>query len=325
MSQPERRQFLKSVAGSAALGAAGTVTSGAAGRRYPFVQWDVFTSEKLKGNPLAVLTDARGLEVTEMSAIARETNLSETTFIFPRDEATELVRGVLVRIFTPREELPFAGHPTLGTAMALRASRLRGASEIALELKVGKIPVTFHTENDGKVFAEMRQKDAEFGEIHARDAVAPLLGVQADDIADDVPIQAVSTGSFFVILPLKSLAAIRSLRMNYAGINEYLATSGRRNFYCVTRETEDPKARLHSRLLFNGGEDPATGSAAGCAAAWMVKNGVARSDEQVLIEQGAEVRRQGQIFVRATHQGDGVVNVRVGGHAVEVIRGEYSL
>jgi trans-2,3-dihydro-3-hydroxyanthranilate isomerase len=171
----------------------------------------------------------------------------------------------------------------------------------------------------------MRQKDAEFGESHPRDIVAPLVGLKVDDIADDVPTQAVSTGSFFVILPLKSLAAIRSMRLNHSAINEYLAKTGRRNFYYVTRETEDPKARLHTRLVFNGGEDPATGSAAGCATAWMVKNGVLRSDEQALIEQGAEVRRQGQIFVRATRQGEGVANVRVGGHAVEVIRGEYSL
>jgi len=325
MSEPARRRFLESIAASAALSVGGAVTGRPAGRTYPFVQWDVFTSEKLKGNPLAVFTDARGLADAEMAAIARETNLSETTFIFPRDSATERERGVLVRIFTPREELPFAGHPTLGTAMALRATRLPDAAEIALELKIGKIPVVFHKESDGRVFGEMRQKDAEFGESHTRDAVAPLVGLKVDDIASDVPIQAVSTGSFFVILPLKSLAAIRSLRMNYAGISEYLARTGRRNFYCVTRETEDPKARLHARLVFNGGEDPATGSAAGCAAAWMVKNGVARADEQVLIEQGAEVRRQGRIFVRAIRQGQDVVNVRVGGHAAEVIRGEYSL
>jgi len=209
--------------------------------------------------------------------------------------------------------------------MALRASRLPNAAEITLELKIGKIPVAFRTESDGKVFGEMRQKDAEFGEKHTRDAVAPLVGLKADDIAADLPIQAVSTGAAFVILPLKSLAAIRSVRMSHAAITEYLARTGQRNFYCVTRETEDPKARLHARLVTVGGEDPATGSAAGCTAAWMVKHGVARSDEQALIEQGAEVHRQGQIFVRATKQGEGVINVRVGGHAVEVSRGEYSL
>jgi trans-2,3-dihydro-3-hydroxyanthranilate isomerase len=316
---------LKTVAGSAALGAAAGGVQGAAGRRYPFVQWDVFSSEKLRGNPLAVFTDARGLADSEMAAVARETNLSETTFIFPREPAIERERGVLVRIFTPREELPFAGHPTLGTAMALRSSRLPNSAEIVLELKIGKIPVAFRTESDGKVFGEMRQKDAEFGENHTREAVAPLVGLKVDDIATDLPIQAVSTGSAFVILPLKSLAAIRSVHMNHAAIGEYLARTGNRNFYCVTRETEDPKARLHARLVTVGGEDPATGSAGGCAAAWMVKNGVARSDEQALIEQGGEVHRQGQIFVRAIKQGEGVVNVRVGGHAVEVIRGEYSL
>jgi trans-2,3-dihydro-3-hydroxyanthranilate isomerase len=325
MGEIARRRFLKGVAGSTTLSVAGAGQAGAAGRRYSFVQWDVFTSERLKGNPLAVFTDASGLEDGDMAAIARETHLSETTFIFPREAAIERERGVLVRIFTPREELPFAGHPTLGTAMELRSSRMKGAAEISLELKAGKIPVTFHNESDGQVFGEMRQKDAEFGETHPRDAVAPLVGLKVDDIADDVPIQAVSTGSFFVILPLKSLAAIRSLRMNFAGISEYLARSGRRNFYCVTRETENPKARLHTRLVNNGGEDPATGSAAGCTAAWMVKNGVARPNEQVLIEQGAEVSRQGYIFVRAALQGQSVVDVRVGGHAVEVIRGEYSI
>lgn len=325
MAQPARRRFLKGVAGPVLLGATPASAETPAGRRYAFVQWDVFSSEKLKGNPLAVFTDARGLSDGDMAAIARETNLSETTFVFPRDPAVERERGVRVRIFTPREELPFAGHPTLGTAMALRTSRMAGAAEIALELNSGKIPVAFRTEGDGRVFGEMRQKDAEFGESHERDVVAPLVGLKAADIADDVPIQAVSTGSYFVILPLKSLAAIRSLRMNYAAIAEYLARTGRRNFYCVTRETEDPKARLHARLVFNGGEDPATGSAGGCAAAWMVRNGLARSGEQALIEQGAEVRRQGAIFVQATRRGEAVVDVRVGGHAVEVIRGEYSL
>lgn len=325
MTQPPRRRFLKTFTASAMLSGSAAAADTPTGRRYPFVQWDVFSSEKLRGNPLAVFTDARGLADAEMAAIARETNLSETTFIFPRDAAIERERGVQVRIFTPREELPFAGHPTLGTAMALRASRMPGVPEISLDLKIGKIPVTFHGEKDGRVFGEMRQKDAEFGENHSRDEVAPLVGLKPSDIADELPIQAVSTGTFFVILPLKSLAAIRALRMNHAGIAEYLSRTKRRNFYCVTRETEDPKARLHARLIFNGGEDPATGSAGGCAAAWMVKNRVARPDEPALIEQGAEVRRQGQVFVRASRQGESVVNVRVGGYSVEVIRGEYLL
>src|SRR5437763_14516685 len=124
--------------------------------RLSFVHLDVFTAVPLEGNQLAVFTDGRGLTDAEMQAVAREMNLSETTFIFPRDSATERERGVLVRIFTPREELPFAGHPTLGTAMALRATRLPDAAEIALELKIGKIPVVFNKESEGRVFGEMR-------------------------------------------------------------------------------------------------------------------------------------------------------------------------
>jgi trans-2,3-dihydro-3-hydroxyanthranilate isomerase len=196
---------------------------------------------------------------------------------------------------------------------------------VVLDLKAGKIPVVFHTESSGQVFGEMRQNAPQFGEVHARDTVAPLIGLKPEDIADDVPIQTLSTGLFITILPLKSLAAIRSVRVNFPAANEYLERTGGRGFYFVTRETEDPKARLHARRLFEDREDPATGSAAGCAAAWMVRHGVAKSDEQALIEQGAEIHRQGQIFVRATRQGGTVSNVRVGGHAVQVLRGEFSL
>jgi trans-2,3-dihydro-3-hydroxyanthranilate isomerase len=321
MFRPGRRTFLKAAAALAGW----KVAPGAAGRRYAYVQWDVFSAEPLKGNPLAVFTDARGLSDSEMQALARETNLSETTFIVPRAPAVEKESGVRVRIFTAREELPFAGHPTLGTAMAIRAGRQRAPAEVVLDLKGGKTPVFFHTESDGKVFGEMRQRDAQFGETYSRDVVAPLIGLQASDIADDVPTQSVSTGLDKVILPLRSLAAIRSLRVNFRGVSELLGSTAGRNFYFVTRETEDPKARLHARQLFEDREDPATGSAAGCAAAWMVKYGVARLDEQVLIEQGAEVHRQGRIFVRAARQGENIVNVRVGGHAVEVLRGEFLL
>src|ERR1700719_1054305 len=126
-------------------------------RRFPFAQFDVFSSQPFEGNSLAVFPDARGLSDQQMQALAREMNLSETTFILPRDAAVERERGVQVRIFTTQEELPFAGHPTLGTAFVLRNGN--GASEVSLDLKVGKIPVRF-TASDGKpVFGEMRQRD----------------------------------------------------------------------------------------------------------------------------------------------------------------------
>src|SRR6058998_890415 len=126
-------------------------------RRLPFIQFDVFTSQPLEGNPLAVFHDGRGLSDDDMQAIAREMNLSETTFILPRDAATERERGVRVRIFTVQEELPFAGHPTLGTAFALRGQT--GASEVRLDLNVGQVPVGFEESPGQPVFGEMTQLD----------------------------------------------------------------------------------------------------------------------------------------------------------------------
>lgn len=120
--------------------------------KFPFVTVDVFSSRALEGNPVAVFTDARGLSDAEMQAIALEMRLSETTFIIPRDEATERAEGVMVRIFTVAEELPFAGHPTLGTASVV--AHARHATEVALDLKVGKIPISFKAAPDG-LFGEM--------------------------------------------------------------------------------------------------------------------------------------------------------------------------
>src|SRR5713101_1713751 len=133
-------------------------------RQLPFVQLDVFSSRPLEGNALAVFLDGRGLSDEQMQALAREMNLSETTFILPRDAATERERGVRVRIFTVAEELPFAGHPTLGTAFVLRGSG--GAREILLDLNVGKVPVPFEEVPGQPVFGEMTQVDPEFGPTH---------------------------------------------------------------------------------------------------------------------------------------------------------------
>jgi trans-2,3-dihydro-3-hydroxyanthranilate isomerase len=126
----------------------------------------------------------------------------------------------------------------------------------------------------------------------------------------------------FAITPIRSLAVLRALRIDAARAREYLARTGGQFFYFVSRETENGDARLHARMLMYGSEDPATGSAAGCAAAWMVAHGVAQPDERVLIEQGLEMKRPSQIFVRAGKSDNRVVNVRVGGNAVEVMRGE---
>ena len=288
-------------------------------RRFTFIQLDVFTAVPLEGNQLAVFPDARGLTDHEMQALAREMNLSETTFVFPRDGALERERGVQVRIFTVNEELPFAGHPTLGTAMVLRGNN--GAQKVTLDLKAGKIPVEF-TNRDGLPFGTMTQRDPEFGQTHPREAVARAAGLTPEDIADDVPIQTVSTGNAFAIVPLRSLAVLQRLAPAWGPMEDYLRQTDAKFLYFVSREAVNRDAALQSRMLFSNGEDPATGSAAGPCIAWAVKHGVVPPLKQVLIEQGLEMKRRSRIFASAAVQNDKIVNVRVGGHAVEVARGE---
>jgi trans-2,3-dihydro-3-hydroxyanthranilate isomerase len=296
-------------------------------RRLAMAQWDVFSSHPLEGNSLAVFSDGRGLTDAEMQAIAKEMNLSETTFILPRDAATERERGIRVRIFTVREELPFAGHPTLGTAFALRGREKTGTreKEIVLELNVGKVPVTFEDNAGAPAFGEMTQINPTFGMRHDREAVAQATGLRVQDFDDSLPIETISTGLPYTLTPLKSLAVMQNLQIDMNSGSEYLAQTGGRFFYFVTRETVADDARLHARMLFYNGEDPATGSAAGCAAAWMVAHGVAKPDERVLIEQGVEMKRPSRIFVRASRSDNRVVNVRVGGNSVEIMRGELFL
>jgi trans-2,3-dihydro-3-hydroxyanthranilate isomerase len=212
-------------------------------RTYEFVQVDVFTQAPLTGNPLAVFTDARGLDDAEMQALAREMNLSETTFIFPRDPATEAHEGKKVRIFTVAEELPFAGHPTLGTALHLYASGFSPVSEqsteITLDLKAGKIPVRFTASSkntgrdrvDGQVFGEMRQRDPEFGVTFSREEVARLLGIAAGEITSDWPSPSVSTGLPFVIVALRNQETLANLNFSHAQAAEFLKNSDAKFFY----------------------------------------------------------------------------------------------
>jgi trans-2,3-dihydro-3-hydroxyanthranilate isomerase len=304
---------------------------------YEFVQVDVFTQTPLAGNPLAIFTDARGLNDGEMQALAREMNLSETTFILPRDAATEARDGKKVRIFTVEQELPFAGHPTLGTALHLYASQGRSNSmksdEIILDLKAGKIPLRFtpDSENagrnrvDGQVFGEMRQRDPEFGTALSREEVARVIGIAVDEIASEWPIQPVSTGLTFTIVPFRNRQTLSDLKFSYAQAAEFLKNSGANFFYFLCPERREGRLEARARMFFYGGEDPATGSAAGCAASWMVQHEVAKSDEQVVIRQGIECRRPSEMYVRATRERERVTNVCVGGYAVEILRGTAAL
>jgi trans-2,3-dihydro-3-hydroxyanthranilate isomerase len=305
------------------------------GRTYEFVQLDVFTQTPLAGNPLAIFPDAHGLNDTEMQALAREMNLSETTFIFPREAATEALEGKKVRIFTVETELPFAGHPTLGTALYLYASQSnqKKPAEITLDLKAGKIPVRFtaKSENagrervDGQVFGEMRQRDPEFGVPFSRADVARVIGIAVKEIHSKWPIQPVSTGFTFTIVPFRNRQTLSDLTFGYTQAAEFLRKTGANLFYFFCPERREGQLEAGARMFFYGGEDPATGSAAGCAASWMVQHGVASSDEQVVIRQGVECRRPSEMHVRATREGERVTNIRVGGYAVEILRGTVML
>jgi trans-2,3-dihydro-3-hydroxyanthranilate isomerase len=301
---------------------------------YEFVQLDVFTQTPLAGNPLAIFPDGRGVSDEEMQALAREMNLSETTFILPRDPGIEAGEGKKVRIFTVEEELPFAGHPTLGTALYLYASDSNETkpAEITLDLRAGKIPVSFkpnseHAGNrvDGQVFGEMRQRDPEFGTPLSREDVARVIGIDVDEIPSEWPIQPVSTGLTFTIVPFRNQQTLSNLKFSYAQAAEFLRNTGANFFYFLCSERRDGPLEVRARMFFYGGEDPATGSAAGCAACWLVKHGIGNSEEQMLIRQGAECRRPSEMYVRATRRAERVTDVRVGGYAVEILRGTVTL
>jgi trans-2,3-dihydro-3-hydroxyanthranilate isomerase len=293
---------------------------------------DVFAENPLEGNQLAIFTDATGLTTGQMQALARETNLAETTFILPaRDPWSELLHGVRVRIFTVQEELPFAGHPTLGTAAWLYWNHptLRGAGEITLSLDAGPIKVQFEAPSGDQpgdqpgVFGRMQQRNPIFGAVHSHEQVARVIGVELDDLDPNLPIQTVSTGLPFCIVPLRSMEAIARLCIPQAAAQAYLAGTDAKFFYCTTPAAAGSGADFHSRMQFYNGEDPATGSASGCAIAWLVRHGVVPGGRPTIFEQGVEIRRPSRIHVQATLAGEDVSDVYVGGRTIAVATGRF--
>jgi trans-2,3-dihydro-3-hydroxyanthranilate isomerase len=261
---------------------------------------DVFAERALEGNPLAVFHDARGLSGEEMQALARETNLSETTFVLPGEDAEDRAEGVRVRIFTKEEELPFAGHPTLGTAswLYLKHPTLKGSETITLRLKGGAIPVRFEAPCAGEagVLGTMRQNDPVFGEEHDRAEVAAVIGVEEGDLLAGYVPQTVSTGNAFCVVALRSLEALGRLAIPQREAAAWLRARSTRWFYCVapTGRGEGGGAQWRARMQWSGGEDPATGSAAGPCIAWLVRTGLAAGGERVVMEQGMEMAGYGR-------------------------------
>jgi trans-2,3-dihydro-3-hydroxyanthranilate isomerase len=296
-------------------------------RSISYAIFDVFAESALQGNCLAVFTDARGLSTGEMQDLARETNLSETTFILPRSPEIEQERGVHVRIFTTQEELPFAGHPTLGTAawVHLYHPVLRGQQTVTLELAVGQIPVTFGDGVGPGVFGTMRQNDPVFGQVHSRTVVADVLGLTLADLDPDLPVQTVSTGLPFCIVPLRSLEVAQRLAIPQQRAVRYLAQTDAKFFHCISPADPASGAQWHARMQFYNGEDPATGSASGCAIAYLVANSLVSGGEQIILEQGVEMKRPSRIYVRASREDLRIRDVYVGGRTILTAMGSFFL
>ena len=297
---------------------------------------DVFTQRALAGNPLAVVMNTVGLTGEHMQTIAHEFNLSETTFVERRPGAVEQTEGVRVRIFTTQEELPFAGHPTLGTASVLQMSApetLRGDT-ITLALNVGPVPVRFEPRSGGSeaifgaIFGEMTQRDPVFGDELDPSKVARFAGLSVDDLDSLVPPQVVSTGTAFAIVALRSAEALGRLKVNHDEATGFLRDHGARWFYVLApsaNQSEKGAKCYRARMQFYGGEDPATGSAAGCAISYLVGHGMAPQGEKIHLQQGIEIGRPSDIFVSARRESARVRDVRVGGSTVPVAKGQLFL
>ncbi len=284
---------------------------------------DVFTGTALAGNPLAVIFDSVSLPTERMQAIAREFNLSETAFIQRRPAAVEQAEGVRVRIFTTQEELNFAGHPTLGTASVLKlcAPKAVQQSIVTLALNVGPVRVRFSGDT---LFGEMTQPSPRFGQELDPDTIAHLIGLATEDLEPALPPQIVSTGTAFAIVALRSSEALASLNVNQQEATPWLRERGARWFY-VLGPTGGQQPAYRARMQFYGGEDPATGSAAGCAISYLVARGAVASGERIALRQGIEIGRPSDLLLTATLNSGKVADVRVAGSTVPVARGQLFL
>ncbi|MDX2240870.1 MAG: PhzF family phenazine biosynthesis protein [Leptolyngbyaceae cyanobacterium bins.302] len=290
----------------------------------PFYMVDVFAERKYAGNQLAVFPDARQLSTDEMQEIAKEINFSETTFIL----SSELRDGGYdVRIFTPAQELPFAGHPTLGTAFVLQQVLIQQPVEqIMLNLKVGQIPVTIADYDPQPTMLWMRQNPPVFGKVLTAEAIAPVLNLRGQDLDLRFPIQEVSTGVPFIIVPLKSLDALQRIQVNAALLGAVVEQLQAKDIFVFCPETRHPDNHFSARMfapLLGIVEDPATGSANGCFAGYLVHHRYLNSDAiNVRVEQGYEMGRPSLLRLNAAQQ-EGQISVSVGGRVVMVARGEF--
>jgi phenazine biosynthesis protein PhzF family len=288
--------------------------------KLPFYIVDVFAERKYAGNQLAVFRRAGELSGTEMQALAREMNFSETSFILGDEERDQ---GFDVRIFTPAKEVPFAGHPTLGTAHVIRSEILKGKAEaITLNLKAGRIPVTFAA--DGNSW--MKQVEPEFGKEHDAASLAAILELSVADIDSRYPIQEVSTGLPFFIVPLKGLSALKKAKINRDRYFNYIQGTLAKGILVFSPQAHEKNNDIGVRVFvdyFGVPEDPATGSGNGCLAGWLVRHRYfGRKSIDIRSEQGYEIDRPSLLLLKAKED-SGQIHVSVGGKCITVARGEF--
>jgi trans-2,3-dihydro-3-hydroxyanthranilate isomerase len=300
------------------------------GRRYQ-VRWvDVFTERPLKGNPLAVVIGAEGLAEEQMQAIARETNLSETTFLLPPDNPEHAAR---VRIFTPYVELPFAGHPTIGTAWVLLQERLvrNGATGLTLEEGIGPVAVHVDGEGPGRILW-MVHPPVKFGEtIEERDEMAGALGLSLGELLPGVPIQVASTGLPFVYVALRDPSSVDAAVSSGQHLASLLGSHGLPPVFLFAVNGEN---RLYSRMFGPHSatqvtEDPATGSASGPLGAFAVRYGlIPRAPKVSMVsEQGTKMGRQSFVHIKLGFETDNELpdRIEVGGSVVPVLSAELTI
>ena len=280
---------------------------------------DVFAEEKYAGNQLAVVRYGSGLSDLQMQKIAREMNYSETTFIISSEQRNG---GYDVRIFTPKEEVPFAGHPTLGTAYIIQNRILEEPVEkVVLNLKVGQIPVTFQP--NGILW--MRQKEPTFGKTFDKETIARILSIDADTIDDRFPIQEVSTGLPFIIVPLRKLETTKKCRIITDRLFDLIKDTEAKAILVFSPETYNPSNNLNVRVFvdyFGIPEDPATGSGNGCLAGYLMKHQYFRTEQlNIRVEQGYEIGRPSLLHLNGEVR-DGKIAVSVGGNVIPVAEGQ---
>jgi len=289
-------------------------------KRLTFYIVDVFAEKKYVGNQLAVFRGAGELSSEEMQQIAREMNFSETTFILSDKQSKS---GFDVRIFTPKEEVPFAGHPTIGTAHIIRNEILQGnVEDVVLNLKAGQIPVTFG--QDGYYW--MKQLQPTFGQQHQPEILASILGLDVAEIDEHFPVEEVSTGLPFFIVPLKNIATLKKAKIDKEKYFDLIRNTVAKGILVFCPETHEPQNNISVRVFvdyYGVPEDPATGSGNGCLAGYLVKHRYFGQDSiNIRSEQGYEIGRPALLLLRAERSNENI-NISVGGKSIVVAQGEF--